>query len=421
MKYELLTKPNWAFEIANCLHGQNNVNADEFVSTASEKGMSQKQAEEYISRYRKFSDRIEGKIFKAAEKYPDLYRFFKPLECEIQAEYYILPNIFYHYSNYFFDVDEDGKVIKCLKSIDEVTEIFPAGKLPHIMAKAAELPDKNGIIEIKSNTPEQAEYDAVLAEAMNYTMYKVLTYFAGDDAVIPTKRKESVSDMAELVSLLDLLDHPDDLKFKLIMFYSKGIQIVYDFISLLEETVPVCMSAFPIIKEDYEKTVSELMDETKTIEEINTLIGIRLDFSIFYCMRVSILRYNIFMILDGGDNYHICIGMYIFDMVRRKNVHAPNSNLLNDEKLISQLKAISEPSRLHILKLLAQSSRYMQELANELSLTTATVSHHLTTLMQCDLIQIVLSADKKKVYYQINEYMINALPETIKALIGHKN
>ncbi len=72
----------------------------------------------------------------------------------------------------------------------------------------------------------------------------------------------------------------------------------------------------------------------------------------------------------------------------------------NDRELLAGLKAISDPTRLKILRILAREPRYLQELSRELSLTPATVSHHLNVLIDEKLVTLQLTTGKKRVYYR---------------------
>ena len=90
--------------------------------------------------------------------------------------------------------------------------------------------------------------------------------------------------------------------------------------------------------------------------------------------------------------------------------------LYNDEHLLAGLKALGDPTRLKILRQLVEQPCYLQEMAKELELTPATVLHHLGVLMSQSLIEIQLTTEKKKVYYQVNKQGLEEVSQGILQL-----
>lgn len=72
------------------------------------------------------------------------------------------------------------------------------------------------------------------------------------------------------------------------------------------------------------------------------------------------------------------------------------------------VKAVSDPKRLEILRLLRQRTWYGREIAQELKLTPATVSYHVDILFQAGLIRIQ-RPEGRRFYYTINERGIHEL------------
>lgn len=67
------------------------------------------------------------------------------------------------------------------------------------------------------------------------------------------------------------------------------------------------------------------------------------------------------------------------------------------EWIQAQLKTISDKSKFEILSLLKEKSKYNLEIAEQLGLTPATVSHHMNQLLNMDLVTV--EKKKGKVYY----------------------
>lgn len=76
----------------------------------------------------------------------------------------------------------------------------------------------------------------------------------------------------------------------------------------------------------------------------------------------------------------------------------------NKAELILKLKALSDNSKLETIALLKKGPKYTLEIAESLNLTSATVSYHMSTLLETGLVTV----EKKqgKVYYHLNKVAI---------------
>ena len=96
-----------------------------------------------------------------------------------------------------------------------------------------------------------------------------------------------------------------------------------------------------------------------------------------------------------------------------------NRPVNNRKHLASLLKVLADESKLEILALLKERSRYGRELAKELNLTTATISHHMDILVGCGL--VILNKEMNRIYYKIDENaMRKLLKQTWELLLGKK-
>jgi DNA-binding transcriptional ArsR family regulator len=79
-------------------------------------------------------------------------------------------------------------------------------------------------------------------------------------------------------------------------------------------------------------------------------------------------------------------------------------------------KALSDPVRRQILELLKKGPMSAGEIGSHFEMTGATVSYHLKTLKQADL--IFESREKNYIYYQINTTVLEEIMLWISALKG---
>lgn len=71
------------------------------------------------------------------------------------------------------------------------------------------------------------------------------------------------------------------------------------------------------------------------------------------------------------------------------------------------LKIISDRSKFEILRRISNTSAYGQELANEMNLTTATISRHMSTLQDYGLVHT--RRGEMRIYYSLNKEAISNL------------
>lgn len=83
----------------------------------------------------------------------------------------------------------------------------------------------------------------------------------------------------------------------------------------------------------------------------------------------------------------------------------------SDQTMLRCLKAISDASRLEILRLLKKKPMYNLEIAEQLGLTAATMSHHMSVLLACGFVGV--TKQEAKVYYHIDN---DAVRRFIKSL-----
>ena len=80
---------------------------------------------------------------------------------------------------------------------------------------------------------------------------------------------------------------------------------------------------------------------------------------------------------------------------------------LSEEKVMAIMKLLADKSKFQILSATVDAPAYGSQLANVLGLTTATISHHTSALLE----QNLLTLDKvdTKIYYRANPIMIRAI------------
>ncbi len=81
------------------------------------------------------------------------------------------------------------------------------------------------------------------------------------------------------------------------------------------------------------------------------------------------------------------------------------------KQLVKVFKALSDPNRVRILKMLEIRPLCVCEITNALQLATSTVSKHLSLLKEADLIRD--KKDGKWIYYLLNEEVAHAYGQVL--------
>lgn len=88
------------------------------------------------------------------------------------------------------------------------------------------------------------------------------------------------------------------------------------------------------------------------------------------------------------------------------------------DKVVNYHKALADPTRIKILILLADGELNGQILAEKLSVTPATITHHTTKLREASLINE--RRDKNTIYFSLNHYFIKNSASATEDLIYRK-
>lgn len=206
-----------------------------------------------------------------------------------------------------------------------------------------------------------------------------------------------------------------DSKLKFILLY-------YNFDEYFNEVYEITCKIIEILKEkeedlqkianDYQKVMMQEYEKygDKLLENYDIKLSIEKDLIIRpFAIRSNVLAFKPINISSDGEDskfQNAYIGIHVkslFDMIR--------VYFINDERIISTLKALGDKSKFDILKSLRDNQMYGVEIAKKLNITTATVSHHMSNLYNLSLINF--SADNNKINYILNK---SAIEELIRAL-----
>lgn len=354
------SEPNWMFEAAACIVEQY-VNSDSsFMDNHNKFGMTRDEMNEYMKKYITYKEAVTSEIMPIFRKYPLLERIFSDTSFSTEINNsLVLPLVIFFGEALYHSLNH--------KDIDNVIKRFLIGIIEELLSN----PDEEEIV---------------------------------------------INNLEDVLNLLNKLGVEDSMKIQLINLYHNRYEVVENLSKLLQQCVPVCQKHYPVIKEEFEKAV-KLLKETENLEALlNSSYGIKIEIPPSGEIYSNIFCYNHLSMIDTKDKLTFYIGIYFFDYLNSKS-----ENIFNDEQIVADLKALGDQTRLKMIHLLTNKKMYVQELAEVLELTPATVSHHINILLKSGLISITVDADKaRKIYYETNAEKIESLGDTIKSLVNIK-
>ncbi len=222
-------------------------------------------------------------------------------------------------------------------------------------------------------------------------------------------------DMGELFKVIGQMPISDSDQL-LLLRYFQDIDTYYDLIkNCLLELEQICSKHYPLVKARYEEKIKQLNSEG----------GLDFYLDLFGQLLISADGFR------SGDKVYMVLGIVSYGSMsirfsawRRLRLlmgvgllfselnQLKDRSKYRDKMAKKQLKAISDPTRYEIIRQLSIRPQYVQELADALGLTAATLSHHLAILQQAMLVGVRIEG--RRSYYSINEEELKQLAEVLE-------
>lgn len=328
--------------------------------------------------------------------------------CEILGLIYLAKNYDILIKEAIKSLDDSGIngqlfVKKNLKILDKYVKEFKKNMIleeEHFIFSYEEEDDFNLFLLIASimiNYDENKEYYNNLDE---YESRKLIleTYCEMKEECNTDKELSSLNDIFVFIERQEINDKN---KWNLMKILSHPKDTIETTIKIIENNKKVYEDAYNSIENQLLKLISNVNKYISSgeCEVINNLINNEEEFVIVPTL---------------------VFGMAIFEMKNTVFVGVLVQNLYKEQlkamgnkgELVLKLKALSDNSKLETISLLKKGPKYSLEIAENLNLTSATVSYHMSTLLEIGLV----SAEKKqgKVYYYLNEVAIEKFIEDLK-------
>jgi DNA-binding transcriptional ArsR family regulator len=254
-----------------------------------------------------------------------------------------------------------------------------------------------------------------LEELADTSQLEALDIGSSEEQALYEKLGNPDFDMSEIFHSVNATSLSDREQMILLRFF-QDIDTYYENVkSTLLQLEEICRRHFALVENRFEAKIEKLKTKDgKTFyrDFINKakfhIEDFRVDDPIH--LEVSIVSYGSLSIRFFSWNrlkLRICTGL-LFEDLR----DLEDKNKYRDKVAQRQLKAIADPTRYKILRQLSIRPHYVQELADSLDLTAATLSHHLAHLLQVMLVGV--SVEGRKSYYSLNSDELTHLSETLR-------
>ena len=88
----------------------------------------------------------------------------------------------------------------------------------------------------------------------------------------------------------------------------------------------------------------------------------------------------------------------------------------DSKRLFRAIRVLGDASKFEIMRLLSESPKYGQQLAELLEISTATISHHMSQLIELELVKTKREANR--VYYSVNEAVLRSVANDFTRLFA---
>lgn len=236
---------------------------------------------------------------------------------------------------------------------------------------------------------ENKEYLAVIDEIDNGQINKKIieifkSLFEFETSIEKTETLE------DIVAFLDMTSIEKDVKWKIMCLMQSPKVYLKQLISITNSN----MDAFEKAKKAVEPKLVELMSkyhELIACENKEQFFKIKTSISetsdIYPTLALPLSQ----LVFEKTSYYGLLSSLILKDENRSQS----------KDEIIQGLKALSDKSKLEILSSLKVSPKYNLEIAEQLGLTAATMSHHMSVLLSCGFVGINKQAGR--VYYHIEE------------------
>ncbi len=210
--------------------------------------------------------------------------------------------------------------------------------------------------------------------------------------------------LEDILFLIENTGFSASKKFEIIKIYIDSERIYKEFQDKIGACEEIVKKYYYLVEDRFNRIVNNFKadKDTKKFLAMANVMSLKDLYSKEIIVRFSSIQYN-----GGGFRLSykesvktkIIIGIMLFDLCDYSMSFEDSK-----DKIIEECKAIGDETRFTILSRISERPYYVKELADEMDLTSASISHHLSILFQAGFIEPTVK--DRKTYYNIKEEAI---------------
>lgn len=230
------------------------------------------------------------------------------------------------------------------------------------------------------------------------------------DITLPAYSDEAHEDFMKLENLISMINSTqlnENEKWKMLLILQNPKEYYSRFANMIRSNIPAYEKAYTAIESTINKYIKQYVKQFSDEKSDNILgIGKTLRESDVHDITPTMALATGELIGFNGCYYGLLLDK-IYSEIGQKGK--------SKDYLLGCLRALSDNSKLEILITLKSCPKYATELAEQLGITTATVSHHMNTLFTYQM--VYLEKENGKAYYHINTQTISNIVNQLSQLL----
>ena len=307
---------------------------------------------------------------------------------------------------YEFGFDGEHFYSQNLKTFDKYVEAFLKNRVENSVTASFFFTEKDQnfflilLILIIENKSWLTSLDCLSETQIKVQIIQIIKSIFDDETSI-----ENLDSLEDIIFYLDSCGLEPDAKWKMLRIIQNPMKYIKDLLVTVNSN-----------SDAYYKAVKEVANPLdKLLNKFNDMVIYNEDKKFYKLKDAFSQTANVYPTLIFPISQMLFEKYCYYGLLSEKVIKNGKINKNSKELLLLKLKALSDSSKLGIISSLKVSPKYNLEIANQLGLTAATMSHHMNVLLNCNLVGV----EKKdgKVYYHLEEenlrYLIKELEETL--------
>lgn len=253
-----------------------------------------------------------------------------------------------------------------------------------------------------------------------YTILKYQFLLEDEKEVYIASEDIKICNEDEFWKYIETSTLPDDKKWKALQLTKYWNKYQEEISIILEKAWKIYNKNLPMLNPLLEKYLPEIELAIENYDEKNWSEIYSFNFEVneninCYCSFAKFNSLSLVRVLKDNEQVYVISNGIFFQTVRKISLEQTNT-----DNISKMLKVLGETRKFEILLSLLESPCNGKELAQRLELTPATISHHISPMIQNGIV-ILNRANSKYAYYQVNTIKIQENLDRLKIIFKTNN